>query len=215
MKNYEEMTKYVLEARDKYIKKKKRQQALMKKYTSAVLCFCFAILIGFRIWNYVNSPSTIPIKTVTTETITAEQTEITTYTEKSDIIITTTETQIDPIRTEQKEESQVTAVTPNPSESITSAALVISVESYTEPPAESPVESITVSDTESPATTYYNTDKPIDEITSISQSTLNWYEMSVSQQYSMAEFGSPVAFYKTAEKRFRPIKSGIILISHI
>lgn len=192
MKNYEEMAKCALEARDKYIKKKKRQQALIRRYAPAVLSLCFAVVIGFGIRNHMNNPSGILIKPVTTETTAAEQTETATYTEKSDITITTTETRIEPITTEQKEETQATGAPPDTAEPITATPLVTS--------AESPTDSSAITDD--------RTEQPIDEAPSTNRPPLHWDEMTVNQQYNMAEFGSPLSFYKTAEKEVSADKIG-------
>lgn len=204
MKNYEEMAKCALDARDKYVKKKKRQQALMKRYAPAVLSICFAAAVGSGIWNHMNDHSEIPIKPVTTETTAEKQTETAIYTEKSDITITATETRTEPVTTEQKEETQATGAPPNTAEPITATPSVTSVAPTTELPAESPAESIT----ESPAATDNRTEEPVDEAPSINRPPLHWEEMAVNQQYNMAEFGSPLSFYNTAEKEVSADKIG-------
>ena len=51
MKDYKEMTKCVLEARDEYEKKKNKRNAQIKKYVPVISCMCLSFVICFTVWN--------------------------------------------------------------------------------------------------------------------------------------------------------------------
>ncbi|MDE6833230.1 MAG: hypothetical protein K2J39_03135 [Ruminococcus sp.] len=70
MKNYEEMTKYVLEVRDEYVRKKKKRQAVIRKYTPVVSGFCVALIVGFGSWQHMSEFPDIPTESHNTEIIT-------------------------------------------------------------------------------------------------------------------------------------------------
>lgn len=66
MKNYEEMAKLALEARDEHIRRKKKRAATMKVILPVSASFCFAALIGFGFLNNKDDLShiqDIPINT--------------------------------------------------------------------------------------------------------------------------------------------------------
>lgn len=157
MKNYEEMARCVLEARDGHINKKKIRQAKIKKFAPVVSCFCLAVLLGFGVRHSMSGLSNIPYQSGITET-TMEQTEPTI----ESVMIDPTGTE--PVKTEPE--------TPPPTES------------WGEQPIAAEIPSTSVPD-EDPNT---------------NPNPLHWNEMTINQQYNMAEFGEPLAFYHTAEK---------------
>lgn len=81
MKSYEEMIQDILDARDAYDLKKQRQRQLARRYIPIVSSFCFAILIGFGVWNRLEQIPTISPDTTselpTTTTVEPSQTEST------------------------------------------------------------------------------------------------------------------------------------------
>jgi len=97
-KGYKEMTRCVLEARDEYLRKKKKRQLYFKRSVPAVLSFCFiAVLLSFN-HGKVSMPR-IPdetqisdISTITSEVTETETTQPTTATSTSKVktAITTT-----------------------------------------------------------------------------------------------------------------------------
>lgn len=147
MKNYEEMAKCVLEARDGHISKKKLRRAKIKKYAPVVSALCLAALLGFGVLHHIKDLPLMPYQTdIAEKTEPAAETE----TIHSDVI-----------------------------------------KPQTLPPAEAwgnqPVPEIPSSSV--PDEEPYNGSKP-----------LHWDEMAINQQFNMAEFGQPLAFYQTAEK---------------
>ncbi len=145
MKNYEEMAKCVLEARDGHIRKKKLRRDKIKKYAPVVSALCLAALLGLGVLHYISGLPHIPYQTNI-----AEKTEPTAEAIHSGVIKPQT---LSPI------------------------------ESWGNQPI-SEIPSSSVSD-EDP----YNGSEP-----------LHWNEMTINQQFNMAEFGQPPAFYQTAEK---------------
>ncbi|MDE5862215.1 MAG: hypothetical protein K2H28_08495, partial [Ruminococcus sp.] len=70
MKNYEEMAKYVLEVRDEYVRKKKKRQAVIRKYAPVVFGFCIAVIVGLGTWQHMSEFPDIPTESYNTEIIT-------------------------------------------------------------------------------------------------------------------------------------------------
>ena len=70
MKNYEEMAKYVLEVRDEYVRKKKKRQAVIRKYAPVVSGFCIAVIVGLGTWQHMSEFPDIPTESYNTEIIT-------------------------------------------------------------------------------------------------------------------------------------------------
>lgn len=147
MKNYEEMARCVLEARDGHIRKKKLRRDKIKKYAPVVSALCLAALLGLGVLHHINGLPHIPYQTDI-----AEKTEPTAETETihSGVIISQT---------------------------------LPPVESWGNPPIFE-IPPCSGSD-EDP----YNGSEP-----------LHWNEMTINQQFNMAEFGQPLVFYQTAEK---------------
>lgn len=216
MKNYEEMARCVLEARDEHNRKVKLRQAKIKKYAPVVSSFCFAVLLGFGVWHHLNDipriptqPDTIEDTTGNTEPITEKdtrsiaterQTEQNTTGEKStqyestEVPTMNSETEIVSETDQQTEhiteDQQIEPITDTPSVIITDP--FITEPEITDPPTES--------NTDAPATTETpSTDVP-DEEPNKNPNPLHWDEMTINQQYNMAEFGDPLQFYHTAEK---------------
>lgn len=238
MKNYEEMARQVLEARDEYIRKKRKKQAMIRRYASVVSNFCFAVLIGFGVWHHMCELPRIPTQIDTIED-TAGNTEPTTEPIITDI---SAESQTDPNTTsEQAIQGETTAESTKSSETehffgtkkqteseqrtedqqteqmtddtpIIITDPVITVPVMTEPIVTKPVMTepeITESQTELsadvPATTESTVSsvpdsEPPAEDPNINPNPLHWDEMTIDQQYNMAEFGEPISYYMTAEK---------------
>lgn len=153
MKNYEEMAKCVLEARDEHISKKKIRRAKIKKYAPAAFGLCFALLLGLGVLRHVSDLPLIPYQPDNGgEPAPAGETEIT-----------------GPIA--------AAPVTNQPE-------IIFPTEAWSKPPVISEIPSSSVSDEEP-----YNGSKP-----------LHWNEMTINQQYNMAEFGQPLVYYHTADK---------------
>lgn len=221
MKNYEEMARCVLEARDEHNRKVKSRQAKIKKYAPVVSSFCFAVLLGFGVWHHLNDipriptqPNTIEDTTENTEPITESNTtgmaterqteqpttgEQPTRNESTEVPTMNSETEhISETegQTEQLIEKQQTEqITDTPSVIITDPIVtdpVISEPEITDPPTESNTDAPAITETPS-------TDVP-DEEPNKNPNPLHWDEMTINQQYNMAEFGDPLQFYHTAEK---------------
>lgn len=91
MKSYEEMIQNILDARDEYDQKKQRQRVITRRYIPIVSSFCFAILIGFSVWNRMEQIPALPPDT-------ASELPMTTIAEPSES--TTAATEDIPIPTE-------------------------------------------------------------------------------------------------------------------
>ena len=69
MKNYEEMARNVLAARDEHIRMKKKRQAAVRRYMPIVMGFCFSLLIGCGVWQHMHHlPPVSPVPESMTET---------------------------------------------------------------------------------------------------------------------------------------------------
>ena len=51
MKNYNEITKNLLERRDRYVIEQKKKRKTVVGITTSLCCFCLVALIGFGMWN--------------------------------------------------------------------------------------------------------------------------------------------------------------------
>lgn len=224
MKNYEEMARCVLEARDEHNRKKKIRQAKIKRYTPVVFSFCFAVLLGFGVRHHMNEFPRIPMQIDMTETTTEPTTE-------TDMTDTSTKARTEQNTTEkQTAESETAAMTQNhgtepltdqsdekteegqqtqPHETeqetdeteliITHPVVTDSI--VTEPAITEPETLLpTESSFEQPTTTEIPSTSVPDEDPNTNLNPLHWNEMTINQQYNMAEFGEPLAFYHTAEK---------------
>ena len=221
MKNYEEMARYVLEARDEHNRKVKIRQAKIKRYAPVVSSFCFAVMLGFGVWHHMSDLPRIPTQTDTIED-TAENTEPITEsnttgmaTERQTEQPTTGEqptrdesTEVPTMNSETEhtsetegqteqltEKQQTEPITDTPSVIITDPIVtdpVISEPEITDPPTES--------NTDAPTTTETPTTDTPDEQPNTNPNPLHWDEMTINQQYNMAELGDPLQFYYTAEK---------------
>ena len=220
MKNYEEMARCVLEARDEHDRKVKIRQAKIKRYAPIVSSFCFAVLLGFGVWHHMRDLPRIPTQTDTIEDTTENtdpitesnttgmaterQTKQTTIGEQPAKDITTesptTNSETEPIfetegQTEPSTEKQQTdpitdtlpVIVPDPV--VTETEITSPPEPTTDTPAttETPIEQTTIPDDGCSG----NPEHP---------NGLHWDEMTINQQYNMAEFGDPLQFYFTAEK---------------
>ena len=210
-KGYKEMTRCVLEARDEHLKKKRHQQAMIRRCAPAMASFCIALILGFSFWTH-KMPETEPLPSIAESS--AESVDAT---EKGTSAIEHNEAQ-----TTQKPAERSTAQNVTNNETSTT----ISQETYTaNTETESPAAHSEI--IEAPAETYGEPAKtePTFETapdTTTQQPTLedgqsgcgdnhnylHWDEMTINQQYFMAEFGEPVLSYSTAEKEVTPDNVG-------
>lgn len=223
MKNYEEMAHCVLEARDEHNRKVKLRQAKIKKYATVVSSLCFAVLFGFGVWHHMSDLPRIPTQidtiedttgntepiteTDTTGIATEEQTQQNTTGEQS------TKSKSTEAPTENSETNHATETDTNPeseqqiegqlTEQLTDVPPIIITDSdVTAPVITDPktTELHTESSTDAPTTTEEPTTDVQDEEPNKNPNPLHWDEMTINQQYTMAEFGSPLQYYHTAEQ---------------
>lgn len=256
MKSYEEMIQNILDARDEYDQKKQQQKVIARRYIPIVSSFCFAILIGFSVWNRMEQIPALPPDTASElpTTTTAEPSKNTTATTEDIPIPTETDTmpiysETEPIfvDTETPSESSIMmeSFTELPETTEESTYLEIPetssleiVEPTEEIPEPEPFQAITepiptesepiteliqattqplITEPTIPETTENPSDEPEttkipDEETSTNPETsLSWEEMTINQQYHMAEFGSPVRWYVTADQTIPAEKTGELL----
>lgn len=221
MKNYEEMARCVLEARDEHNRKVKSRQVMIKKYAPVVSSFCFAVLLGFGVWHRMSNIPRIPTQIDTIEDTTGNTEPITetdsigfgtknqteqnttgelpTNDKTTEALTTTSETahisETDGQNEQRTEDQQTEQITDSPPIIITDP--VVTVPLVTEPEI---TETPTESKTDAPTTTETPTTYVPDEQPNTNPNPLYWDEMTINQQFNMAEFGDPLQFYHTAEK---------------
>lgn len=161
MKNYEEMAKCVLDARDEHISKKKTQRAKIKKFAPAAFGLCFALLLGLGVLRHVSDFPLIPYQP---------------------------DSGGEPAPTRETETTGLIAASPVTNQ----PEILFPTEAWGKPPVIAEIPSSFVSDEEP-----YNGSKP-----------LHWNEMTINQQYNMAEFGKPLTYYHTADKEVAADKVG-------
>lgn len=260
MKSYEEMIQNILDARDEYDQKKQQQKVIIRRYIPIVSSFCFAILIGFGVWNRLEQIPTIPPDTTselpTTTTAEPLQTEstiaatedahiltesdtMTIYPETEPIFVdTTSETPSESsIMTESftelleiTEESLYSEIPetssleiiepieelpePEPFQAITepipteSEPITELIQATTQPLITEPTIPET---TENPSDEPETTEIPDEETPTNPETSLSWEEMTINQQYNMAEFGEPVQWYVNADQTIPAEKTGELL----
>ena len=218
-KGYKEMTKCVLEARDEHLKKKRRQQAIIRKCVPAMSSFCVALILGFGFWKHINKMPEIesisPTVEATTESVPA--------TEKESSTMDNTENKSTQKPTEQTPTQNVTSNEPATSISQEASSSNANIEMInptthseiiepptippTATPTETNIEPTTPTETEPASETVSipPTEQPTipDEGFSGTPDNhvyLHWNEMTINQQYFMAELEETTLSYSTAEK---------------
>lgn len=196
-KGYKEMTRCVLEARDEHLKKKRRQQAVIRRCVPVMSTFCIALILGLGYWKYINKMPKIPdIETISP--INEATTEAALTTEKETSTVNNTESNATQQVTEPK--TTQTATINVPSAVSTQNNVTVNVNIITEKPSEPPKNTTAdkpKSDTPTEQPTILDGDQsgcPDNHV------YLHWNEMTINQQYFMAEFGVPTLSYSTAEK---------------
>lgn len=198
-KGYKEMTRCVLEARDEYLRKKQRRKAVFRRCVPAMASFCIAAVIGFGLWRDISEMPEIEPVPPTAET-TAEVHTTTAKTEPS-----AEKTTAQPV-TAQRTETALTQVITSESE-----AAERSEPAESQPMTEAPTEGTAApipSGTEPPIGMAYGT--PAEEPTTVEDGELSggpdvpvylhWDEMTIDQQYFMADFREAQLSYSAAEK---------------
>lgn len=193
MKSYKEMTRCVLEARDEHLKKKKRNQNIIRQCFPVAASICIIIIIGLGVWKKINYKPEIKNPSPSAEvTITKEETSVSSTEHKnikeSTVISSVTETSII--------ESAVSGLHPDlltesDNNSVSSEISDIQTEAN--------LKDITEKNSETDAV---SADKENYEKDGCSDNHvyLHWNDMTVNQQYFLAEFGEPLLSYNTAEK---------------
>ena len=210
-KGYKEMTRCVLEARDEYLRKKKKRHLYFKRSVPAVLSFYFiAVLLSFD-HSKVSMPR-IPdetqisdISSITADVTVTETTQPTTAasTSKVKTAITTTIKATIPNEKETKiPETTVNAVTQGTEYQVivTEKQKQTEIEVTTvQTSVQQETKSIT---TEEPVGTPLVTtsDTPSDASQNNNKKPLPWDERNLGQKYFFAEFGSVTESYSTANK---------------
>lgn len=186
MKSYDEMTEYILNVRDEYERRKQKRLTVIRRTALAFSCICAAFLTGISVRNIMKDtpPSQLIIsenEIVTTAESTSsdrvsETTNAVTYTETSQSISEKTETAV---QTQTALQTYISDTQFMTTTVITTAEMIF----------------------ETPAVTTETTEKDGEtENIPIETPPVHWEEMTVSQQYFMAEFGEPVIFYHTKDK---------------
>ena len=190
MKDYKEMTKCVLAARDEYKRKKQKQQAALRNCAPAVSGLCFAALIGLGVWKYMNKVPGLS-EPASTEELPPENTtaEIQAAEESTEAAVTTEGAGEIPVASAT--EAEISGVRPEsgdtPAEESTGNTGSFGSEPCTEQVTDTVAEQTSAADGELSGGDDDN-------------NYLHWEEMTADQQYNMAVFGDPLSFYMTAER---------------
>lgn len=201
-KGYQEMTRCVLAARDAHLEKKRRQQRIILQYVPVLSCLCIAVMLSFGFWTHLHNIHEIgsmpPVAEVTTvpEQSAVHIDEITTAKRRTEKSSATTHTTAD-------------TMPDNPQEQISASELTETA--YSEQTAEqTDITSESRETAETEAITGQTSDAPSGQtaVTTDDRSGcadnhkyLHWEEMTVDQQYFMAEIGEPPVSYHTAERK--------------
>ena len=220
MKNYEEMARCVLEARDEHIRRKTKRQAMVKRCVPVVSGLCVAILIGVGVWKNVTRLPDIPtapeadsIETVTQETKqeTKPSAAESDTTEKSSMPETNTETVSTDTALETTVDDSAYTVTENaevPQEAEEHPA--VSESAVTESTVSKPMIGVTGT---IPATQTITTDPKTEapDQGAPSETSLPWAEQEIFQQYFGCDMGNPPVYFQTAMLAVPPEKADAFL----
>ena len=201
-KGYQEMTRCVLAARDAHLEKKRRQQRIILRCVPVMSCLCIAMRLGFGFWTHLrNIPAIGSVPPIAEVTTVPEQTAI----------------HIAEKTTARRETGKSSATTPttaetmpdNPQKQISASGMTEAA--YSEPTAEqTDITSEPGKTAETEPVTGQTSDAPsgqtagtTDDRSSCADNHtyLHWDEMTVDQQYFMAEIGEPPLSYHTAERK--------------
>lgn len=204
MKDYKEMARCVLEARDEHLRRKKRRQAVLRRGTPAVLSLCCVIAV-LSVQRDVKIPPAIPETAQISENVSSTQTA-----EASTASSTIHSSETSVITASSASETKVvteTNVTETIAENITAeTSMAEQTEEYTQTnvntstPVIETTASVEITCEQTTTTSDNYTMSPPDEVTPIGTPPVPWNERTLSQQFNIAEFGSPLKFYQNADK---------------
>ena len=213
MKDYKEMTKCVLEARDEYVRNKQRKKLILQRCIPAVTAACAALIVVFGISSHKNIPTR-------TGNISSEIIEDTTAnTHYSETMTSVSTTEINKTTTVMAKTSKVTGnttvttsvvndisaeiinISPATETNSTVHDIQVTENGITEPVTSKQTE-VTTEQTEITADTTTTTapDKDGKSEQPKNHEQLRWDEMAINQQYFMADFRESQMSFSTAEK---------------
>ena len=200
MKSYKEMTKCVLEARDEHLKKKKRQNELIRQCVPVLSVICF-IAISFCVWKNINSKPEIKKQTPIAEVTIKEKPTVVSSseqekTEASNIITTKSDNAVNTPSSSDHSETQI-----KETENKSVSAEISNVQIQTDFAETQGNEAVTEST--SSLNNGLSEDGCVDN-----HVYLHWDEMNVNQKYFLAEFGEPLLSYSSAEKEVPVSETG-------
>lgn len=203
-KGYKEMTRCVLEARDSHLKKKRRNQVVIRRCIPVISSFCFAAILGFGFWKHISKMSEIESKLSIVESTTTELSA----TEKKASNMHNNENSTTQKTTERSTTQNITSnyVSTDISHDISSAIAHTEIVNTTtnseinEVPTELYIDYTAPTEKES-AYESVSVSPTIDEDDGCTDnhSYLHWDEMAINQQYFMADFRELRLSYSTAE----------------
>ena len=195
MKNHNEMYQSLLSRYDEYQEKKSRRRLIVKRTVPVLACFCFSVILGFGFWKHrsikpptasvaVTEETTASSASIKSTQTTCHQTEQRSTNIAAATGAATVSTQVNVATSEAELQYQT------PTETAPTAVVIETKTAATEP---------TTSITTSEPSGHSLTEQPPDEGTTEPSEYIPWDEMTVNQQYIMAELGEPRTFYSTAK----------------
>lgn len=192
MKNYKEMTRCVLEARDAYLLKKQRRRRILMRCIPAGAAACLMLIAGIGLKQHSTVPiPAVPQITEQTDTAAPETVQTTmmqTVSESEQTgTVTIAQTGIPkeslPDDPERSTEMQVTAAQPEP-DTHPAETQPITTE---QPSGVVPIAETSVPDGDTQAT-------------GTNPAPLLWDDMTICQQFNMAELGTPPVCYLNTDR---------------
>lgn len=203
MKNYEEMARCVLEARDEHNRKMQIRQAKLRRAVPAAAGFCTALLLGFGGWQHLRVNTQIPVQPDASA-------EASAYRETAAAPAHTEITAEKPPAAEPDTQTETAAAAEQPVETERPAAAIQTVPELPQssgqpqttqiPHSETPETGTAANTAEQPSGITTDTPTEQDNQTPEIKTQLHWDEMAINQQYFMAETGEPPVSYHTAEQ---------------
>ena len=201
-KEYQEMTRCVLAARDAHLEKKRRQQRIILRCIPVMSCLCITVMLGFGFWmHFRNIPEIGSVPTVADITTVSEQAAVrnaeqTTARTEAGKASATAYTTAEPMPDNPQEQISASGITETAYSDATSEQTDITPEPAK--PAETEPGTGQNSDARSGQTPVTTDDR---SGCADNHVYLQWNEMTVDQQYFMAEIGEPPVSYHTAERK--------------
>ena len=200
MKTYKEMTQCVLAARDAYLLKQQRQRKILMRCIPAAAAACLMLIAGFGLKHR----STVPIPSVPQIT---EQTAAPESDRTDTAQTTAAQTVSEPEQTEAKTGMQTTitgeAMPDDPE--ISTETAVTAGQPVTEPnPTETQAEAAQPVTTEQPSGVIPIAETSVPDgdtqATGTNPAPLLWDDMTICQQFNMAELGTPPVCYMSIDR---------------